>query len=107
VADVTVKRGDARLIESGTRTCVASEDCLGLDCEFGPTPFRGACVVHCAADSDCEDGERCFAMVNAAASCMPTCNLRALCASGFDCVDYDRDGRYTCVPTTWVASSLP
>jgi hypothetical protein len=105
--DVAVKARDARLIESGTRTCVSREDCLGLDCEFGPTPLLGACVVHCAADVDCQRGERCFGMATAAKSCMATCNVRALCAYGFDCVDYDRDDSYTCLPTTWVAGPPP
>jgi hypothetical protein len=93
---------DARLIASGTRYCNSSEDCLGLVCDFGPTPFRGACVVHCARDAECEPHQRCFGTARFAQSCFATCNSPAECAFGFDCVDYLRDGAYTCLPTQWV-----
>jgi hypothetical protein len=95
---------DGHSILSGTRYCQSSEDCLGLECDFGPTPFRGACVVYCARDEDCEARQRCFGAAAFAASCFAICTSPAQCAFGFDCVDYLRDGAYTCLPTPWVVA---
>jgi hypothetical protein len=77
--------------------------CFTLDCQSHGDAKTKACVTHCSASGACSTGNVCIH--DFGDSCFASCDESpTLCAYGFDCVDYDRTGHYTCLPAEWVAS---
>ena len=88
---------------SGSVLCFDESQCPGhlTDCEHVTSTEQGACVIHCATDSDCGSGSACIVgdSIGLAASCFQVCS--GSCGAGLTCYEYD-PGRRACLPSSWL-----
>ena len=88
-------------IEPGTRICLDSRDCLGLECVGKSGQTAAMCSLPCDADEACAVNERCLKAEGLESSCVVRCDVGTECQYPFDCFDPERDGRFVCVPAPW------
>lgn len=101
--------------KSGRRLCLEDLDCDALTCTPSEGRDRKACLAPCSSDADCRSDEHCFQppasdadAAPPAQSCFQSCDLSpTVCAFQFDCADYYRVDKYSCLPTEWVRNWPP